>query len=174
MQRNATVLWTNYVQGLYDNRELMRVVESIEIERAPEDVWAVISDPDTHVRWRPALREFRPASDGPLAVGSHVREVLVWRGREIVLDDIVTALDAPRRLGLRGGWKAADFELELHLEPVARGTMVTMDWPFYPKSFLVRLAAPFLGGAMRRATREELGLLKAYVEGDGPQAVTPE
>ena len=78
----------------------MKVVESIEIEGAPEDVWAVISDPDTHVRWRPALREFRPVSDGPLAVGSHVREVLVWRGREIVLDDIVTALDAPRRLGL--------------------------------------------------------------------------
>ena len=152
----------------------MRVVESIEIEGAPEDVWAVISDPDTHVRWRPALREFRPVSDGPLAVGSHVREVLVWRGREIVLDDIVTALDAPRRLRLRGGRKAAGFELELHLEPVARGTTVTMDWTFYPKGFLVRLAAPFLGGAMRRATREELGLLKAYVEGDGTQAVTPE
>ena len=47
--------------------------------------------------------------------------------REIVLDGIVTALDAPRRLGLRGGWKAADFEL--HFEPVARGTKVTMDWP---------------------------------------------
>lgn len=152
----------------------MRVVESIEIERAPEDVWAVISDPGTHVRWRPALREFRPVSAGPLAVGSRVREVLVWRGREIVLDDVVTALDAPRRLGLRGGWKAADFELELHLEPVARGTKVTMDWPFYPKSFLVKLAAPFLGGAMRRATREELGLLKAYVEGNGAQALTPE
>jgi polyketide cyclase/dehydrase/lipid transport protein len=152
----------------------MRVVESIEIERPPEDVWAVISDPGTHVRWRPSVREFRPVADGPLAVGSHVREVLAWRGREIVLDDVVTALDAPRRLGIRGGWTAADFELELVLEPVAQGTKVTMDWPFYPKRFLVKLAAPFMGGAMRKATREELELLKAYVERNDARSVTPE
>jgi hypothetical protein len=28
----------------------------------------------------------------------------------------------------------------------------------------MRVATPFLGGAMRKATREELELLKAYVE----------
>ena len=49
-----------------------------------------------------------------------------------------------------------------------------MDWPFYPKCFLVKRAAPFLGPAMRKSTREELGLLKAYVEGNGAQALTPE
>ena len=151
----------------------MRVVESIEIERPPEDVWAVVSDPSTHVRWRPSVREFRPLPGGSLAVGSHIREVLTWRGREIVLHDVVTALDAPRRLGIRGGWKAADFELDLVLEQVGEGTRVTMDWPFYPKSLLLKLAAPFLGGAMRKATREELELLKAYAEGEGAAPVTP-
>jgi hypothetical protein len=39
-----------------------------------------------------------------------------------------------------------------------------MDWPLYPKSPLLKLASPFLGSAMRRATREELDLLKQYVE----------
>ena len=149
----------------------MRVVESVMIDRAPEEVWAVVSDPSTHVRWRPALREFTPVPDGPLAVGSHIREVLAWRGREIVIDDVVTALDAPRRLALRGGWKAADFEVDLTLEPAGAATKVTMDWPFYPKSFVVKLAAPFMGSALRKSTREELELLKAYVESD---AVRPE
>ena len=150
----------------------MRVIESVTIGRAPEDVWAVVSDPSTHVRWRPALREFTPMPEGPLAVGSHIREVLAWRGRDIVIDDVVTALEPPRRLAMRGGWKAADFEVELTLEPVGEATEVTMEWPFYPKSFLVKLAAPFMGGAMRKSTREELDLLKAYVESDGA-VVTP-
>ena len=38
----------------------------------------------------------------------------------------------------------------------------------------MKLAAPFVGGALRRAPREELGLLKAYVEGNAAQPLTPE
>ncbi len=142
----------------------MRVVESVVIDRPPEDVWAVVADLDTHTQWRPALREFRQVSDGPVGVGTRIREVLEWRGREIVIDDVVTAYEPPRRLGIRGGWKAADFELELALEPVGDGTRVTMDWPLFPKSLLMKVAAPFMGGPMRKATREELELLKEHVE----------
>jgi carbon monoxide dehydrogenase subunit G len=142
----------------------MRIVESIVVERPVEDVWAVVADLDTHTKWRPALREFRQVSDGPLGVGTRIREVLAWRGRELVLDDVVTVFDPPRRLGIQGGWKAADFELELVLEPSGEATSVTMDWPLYPKSLLLRLGAPLMGRAMRNATREELELLKDFVE----------
>ena len=151
----------------------MRVVETVKIERSAEDVWSVVADLDTHSTWRPSVREFRRLSDGPLGVGSRIREVLDWRGREIVIDDVVTAFEPQRRLGIRGGWKAADFEVDFRLEPAGEGTTVTMDWPLYPKSFLLKVAAPFMGGAMRRATKEELELLKAYVE-RGPEAATQE
>jgi uncharacterized protein YndB with AHSA1/START domain len=149
----------------------MRVVEQVHIERPPADVWSVVADLDTHTAWRPALVEFRQVSEGPLGVGARIREVLRWRGREIVIDDTVTVFDPPHRLGLRGGWKAADFEVDFRLDPVGGGTDVTMEWPLYPKSLLMKLAAPFLGGAMRRSTREELELLKDYVE-RGPEATT--
>jgi carbon monoxide dehydrogenase subunit G len=151
----------------------MRVVETVRIERSAQDVWSVIGDLDQHTKWRPAVREFRQVSDGPLGVGSRIREVLSWRGREIVIDDVVTLFEPGRRLGLRGGWKAADFEVDFRLETVTEGTQVTMDWPLYPKSFLLKIAAPFMAGAMRRATKEELELLKAYVE-RGPEAATRE
>jgi uncharacterized protein YndB with AHSA1/START domain len=144
----------------------MRIVERVRIDRPIEDVWGVIVDLDTHFEWRPALVEFRQVSEGPLRVGARIREVLRWRGRELVLDDVVTALDPPRRFGIRGGWKAADFELELALETVdGSATLVTFDWPLYPKSLLMRVAAPLLGRSMRQATAEEAALLKAYVEG---------
>jgi hypothetical protein len=146
----------------------MRVVESVVVEAPPEEVWAVISDLDTHTSWRPSVKEFRQVSEGPVGVGTRIREVLEWRGREIVIDDVVTAFEPARRLGIHGGWKAADFDMDLLLEPAANGTKVTMDWPLHPKSLLLKIAAPFMGGPMRKATREELALLKEHVErGDG-------
>lgn len=151
----------------------MRVVETVRIERSAEEVWAVVSDLDTHPKWRPAVREFRQVSEGSLGVGSRIREVLDWRGREIVIDDVVTAFEPPNRLGIHGSWKAADFEVDFRLEPAGDGTNVTMDWPLYPKSFLLKIAAPFMSGAMRRATKEELELLKTYLErGPDPAAAT--
>lgn len=151
----------------------MRVVESVVIDRSPEEIWKVVSDPDTHTDWRPAVVEFRQVSEGRLGVGARIREVLDWRGRKIVIDDVVTAFEPARRLGFHGGWKAADFDVEFRLEPAGETTVVTMDWPLHPKSALMKLAAPFMGGAMRKATKEELELLKAYVE-RGPEAVRSE
>lgn len=142
----------------------MRVVESVVIERTPDEVWKVVADLDTHAEWRPAIVELKQVSEGPLGVGSRIREVLSWRGREIVIDDVVTAYEPPHRLGIHGGWKAADFDVDFRLEPHGSETEVTMDWPLHPKSILMRIAAPFIGPAMRKATREELELLKAHVE----------
>lgn len=142
----------------------MRITEQIEIDAPPAAVWEVVSDLSTHTDWRPALVEFTQVSAGPLAVGAKIREVLSWRGRELVLDDVVTAIESERLFALRGEWSAAEFELALRLEPIATGTRVTMDWPLRPKSLVFRLAAPFLGRAMRRSTVEELEHLKGYVE----------
>lgn len=145
----------------------MKITERTHIDKPPEDVWAVVSDSTTHTAWRPALVEFRQVSDGPLAVGSHIRERIRWRGREIEIDDYVTALEPPRRLGVRGGWKAADFELDFLLDPSDGGTLVSFDWSFLPKTFVMRLAAPLLARTLRGATKDELAGLKSYVENDG-------
>jgi polyketide cyclase/dehydrase/lipid transport protein len=135
-----------------------------------------MTDLESHPRWRPSLREFRQVSEGPLEVGSQIREVLEWRGREITLADEVTVLDAQRRLGIRGGWKAADFDLELLLEPGGTGTVVTFDWTLRPKSLLMRAAAPWLKRSFERATAEEADGLRKYVEGradDASEAAAP-
>jgi uncharacterized protein YndB with AHSA1/START domain len=143
----------------------MRISAEIDIERPRQDVWFVIADPSTHTAWRPALVDFRQVSDGPLEVGSQIREVLRFRGRELELDDVVTALEPPRQLSLRGGWKAAAFESDLLLEESPAGTYVTFDWTMHPKTFVARIGMPLLRRAMRRATEEELVELKRYVEG---------
>jgi hypothetical protein len=145
----------------------MRITEEIVIDATAAEVWAVVSDVSTHTSWRPALVAFEQVDEPPLAVGSRIREVLRWRGRELELDDVVTALEPKQRLGLHGSWPAAEFDLELRLAAVPGGTSVTMDWPLYPRSLLLRVVVPFLGRPMRRATVEELEGLKRYVEERG-------
>lgn len=75
----------------------MRVVESVVVGAAPAEVWAVVSDLDTHTSWRPAIKEFRQVSERPVGIGTRIREVLEWRGREIVVDAVVTAFTAAGR-----------------------------------------------------------------------------
>jgi uncharacterized protein YndB with AHSA1/START domain len=141
----------------------VRITESILIDRPPSAVWAVVVDLESHPRWRPALLEFRQVSEGLLTVGSRIHEVIRWRGRSIALEDEVSAIEPERRLGIRGGWKAADFELNLLLEASGSGTAVTFDWTFQPKSLLMHVAAPLLKGTLERVTAEELEGLRTYV-----------
>jgi uncharacterized protein YndB with AHSA1/START domain len=148
----------------------MRITESVLVEAPASDVWAVLTDLGSHPRWRPALREFRQVSEGPLRVGARIHEVIAWRGREIVLADEVTALEPERRLAIRGGWKAADFDLDMLLDPRGQSTSVTFDWLLRPKTLTMRLVAPFLRGTMRRSTLEEVEGLRTYVE-RGPEAL---
>jgi uncharacterized protein YndB with AHSA1/START domain len=143
----------------------MRITHRVRIARPPEAVWAIVSDLETHTRWRPALVEFRQVSDGPLGVGSRIREVLDWHGRKIEIDDVVTGFEPPYRFAIHGAWAAAEFDLDVLLEPVgADVTEVTFDWPLYPKSLLMRVATPFLRRTMERSTAEEAEGLKRLAE----------
>ena len=143
----------------------MRIVHSVRIEQPVDAVWAIVADPATHTCWRPSLKEFRQVSEGPLQVGSRIREVLEWRGRTIELDDVVTGFEPPYRLALHGAWKAAEFDLDLLLVPLGESaTEVTFDWPFRPKSLPLKLVTPFLRTPMERATAEEAECLRRLAE----------
>ena len=143
----------------------MRIIHSVRIARPVDAVWAIVADPDTHTRWRSALKEFRQVSDGPLAVGSRIREVLEWRGRTIEIDDVVTGFEPPYRFAVHGEWKAAEFDLDLLLLPLGDdATEVTFDWPLRPKTLPMKIAAPFLRRTMERATAEEAESLRRLAE----------
>lgn len=60
---------------------------------------------------------------------------------------------------------AADFQLDLLLEPGGGGATVTFDWTFQPKSLLACVLAPLLRATFERATNDELEGLKRYAKG---------
>lgn len=145
----------------------LRIVEQITIGAPAESVWAVIADPETHTEWRPAVIELTLITPPPMRVGSQLREVVRFAGRQLELADTVTRLEPPHVLGIDGVSKATAFGLELRLEPVEGGTLTTFDWWLEPRSMLMRTAAPLLRRPLHKATAEELELLRAYVERRG-------
>jgi uncharacterized protein YndB with AHSA1/START domain len=136
---------------------------SVRIARPVAEVFAFFTDPANEARWRSAhLKEFH--ADGPLAVGTRVRQVLAGpMGRDLDADIEVTELEPDTRYAfttLTGPVRpAGSFEFR----PVDGGTEVTL-----------RLGAELrgvkklvLGASVQRAMNGEVAALdraKALLE----------
>ena len=77
----------------------MRVEQSFDVARAPEDVFDYLTDPAKVASWQTAKTRVEQLTDGPPGLGTRVRETTRQPGgREF--DQVVefTAFDRPRLL----------------------------------------------------------------------------
>lgn len=137
----------------------MRVEESIEIARPPEEVWAVVADPLNDPRWCRKVKAVEPA-------GEHR-----WKVRHkpvplrAAVDLLVEQVDAdpPVRVRLREEDDASVFRVEYLLMPTTVGTRFTQvsefEWKKLPR-FLHRV----FGRGVRRDVRAQLRTLKRLLE----------
>jgi uncharacterized protein YndB with AHSA1/START domain len=92
------------------------IVRSIEIGARAEEVFPLLVEPDSLVRWWPDVAELEPR------VGGRVR--MTFRGGESVVTGTVTRFEPPVALGLT--WVRAESpgvttQIELTVVPVAEG-----------------------------------------------------
>jgi uncharacterized protein YndB with AHSA1/START domain len=130
-----------------------RVTRELTVSAPPEDVWRVVSDPESLPRWWPQVVRVEDAT------GDAWTNVLSTpRGRVVRADFTRTAIDAPRRLAWRQELVESPFErvfaaaeTEVQLAEADGGTRVTL-------SADERLRGRFkLGGfIVRRAARRRL------------------
>jgi polyketide cyclase/dehydrase/lipid transport protein len=134
----------------------------VDLERAPEDVYAFLADTRSFRALDAALVEVEP--EGPLSLGLtgrflHRRGGLpartMWR---------VTALDAPSRLvvELRGMGYQMTEAIELERSPL--GTRARFVERIWPTSLAGRLLVALSAGVMRRDLAKRRALLKTVVE----------
>jgi uncharacterized protein YndB with AHSA1/START domain len=91
------------------------IVESIEIDRSPEDVFAYLEDLSRHGEWQPAIVGVEVHTPGPTRVGTRATEVRRIGGREQQMTYEVTEHEPPRRFAFRG--------LDGPIRPVGKGTI---------------------------------------------------
>jgi carbon monoxide dehydrogenase subunit G len=132
----------------------VRIEERIEIARAPEDVYALVSDLERGPEWQPTLVRV------DVERGVEVRKI-AGQEREATFD--VTRNEAPRLFEIvsRGGPVRASATFEL--TPFAAGTRVDLSLVL-ELSGALRFAGGMVRGRAEREARENLERLKALLE----------
>jgi uncharacterized protein YndB with AHSA1/START domain len=133
---------------------MAQIVESIEISRPPDEVFAYITDASRLPEWQESLVTARREDDAPLAVGSTVVMTRKVGGRERTMTMQQTEFDPPR------SWAAAGIDGPVRaivhgtVEPLADGTRsrvtITLDFQGYG---IGKLLVPLV---VRRQARAEM------------------
>ena len=77
------------------------IIESVEIARRPEDVFAYIDDLSRHGEWQPQIVNVRVETEGPTRVGSRATDTRRVPGGPRDFTYEITEHDPPRKVSFR-------------------------------------------------------------------------
>ena len=97
------------------------IVDSIEINRKPEDVFAYVDDLGKRAEWQDGIVSVQLETDGPIRVGTRATDTRRMPGgtREITYE--ITAHDPPRTSSFRGVTGPVRPTGTINVEPLAGG-----------------------------------------------------
>jgi uncharacterized protein YndB with AHSA1/START domain len=138
-----------------------------EIERTPADVFAYVTDWTKLATWQTNTVSAVPQTDGPIGLGSRIREVHRAPGGKKIHELVEVAEYEPDRvLGLRI-IEGPPVHGRITLEPTARGTRFQFRVYGQPTG-ATRLAEPLLRFILQRNFRGFCATLKRVLEGTAP------
>jgi uncharacterized protein YndB with AHSA1/START domain len=141
-----------------------RIERSVEIDRPPSEVWAIVADYASDTRWRVGVVEMRASAPGPVEPGVTTHEALRFLGATFLTDATIDQVEPGRRFRWRSADRQKHLEGSRQVEPTARGgTRVTSavdvellgPW---------RLLQPLVVWSFRRRTGTDLERLKHTLE----------
>ena len=95
------------------------ITHTIEIDRRPEEVFAYLDEHERHREWQDQIVSSSVETEGPVRVGTRVRETRKIGGREQDTSYEITEHDPPRSFAFKG--------LNGPVRPVGRGTVEPLD-----------------------------------------------
>ena len=142
------------------------ISESIEINRSPDDVFAYLDDVERHGEWQDQIVAVERQSEGPLHVGSRVRETRRVPGGDRSMTYEITEHDPPRQSTFRvldGPIRAVG---TISLEPVGDGSRsrLTFTVEFRGQGLAGRVLLPVARTQARKQIPKDQAKLKALLE----------
>ena len=133
-----------------------------EIAAAPEQVFALLTDPERMKSWQPDAIESHPP-EGGVRVGARAHVVAQEYGRRFSVEFLVVALTPNERLAwdMDTSHVSARIEYRLVRHGNRTGVECTMDPKF---KGVMRFLAPFLKGMLQRKMESRVALLRDVVE----------
>ena len=137
---------------------------SIEIDAAPQQVFALVADPDQRRRWVDELEATIPMSPGPIGQGS--RFTMRIREGDHVKDypAEVTAYEPNRRFAIRFTRGPMVMTVDYRLEPTMTGSRLHATVTTSSTSRLMRMAGSLAAGMARSIMERQLARLKEVAE----------
>ncbi|MBT8484344.1 MAG: hypothetical protein HKO59_07400 [Phycisphaerales bacterium] len=141
------------------------------------EVFAAVSDFEHAADRITGIERVEMLTDGPTGVGTRFRETRIMMKREASEVMEVTAFEPGRSYTLEAASCGNLYRTTVGCEPVETGvtgvTDVVMEMTYTPQTFAAKcmsLAAPLLGGVMRKCLERDLDDLQADLE----QSATPQ
>lgn len=137
-----------------------------EIERPVADVFAYVTDPERLATWQSNTVSAAQEGDGPLGLGTRLREVHRAGGRELKSLVEVSEYEPDRAFALHVVEGALPVDARITLEPTESGTLMRFGAHGQPTGAL-RLAQPLLRRTLKRQFAGHCATLKQVLENGG-------
>jgi len=139
----------------------VRTERTITIAAPPEAVFAMISDPEEHLVWRPLAVEFHPLDGDAFEPGGTAVETSTFFGNRYTTIYDVEDYEPPHSFSLHSVQGPVAVEFRWALEEHDAGTQLTLTLDAEPPSRF-----PFFSTAMRWYVDDATNRLKALLEED--------
>jgi uncharacterized membrane protein len=140
---------------------VVRIEVTVEVERPPQEVFALLTDLERVPEWQSSALESR--SDGPLAEGVRIEERRHVLGRKVENELEVTVFDAPHRLTLKTLRGPVRFTVDHRLAANGESTLVHVVAEGEPGRFM-KVAEPLLARTAEHELRSDFERMKELAE----------
>jgi carbon monoxide dehydrogenase subunit G len=144
-------------------------VESIEIARTPEDVFAYLDELERHGEWQSQIESSHRETPGSTAVGTRATDLRRVPGRKQSVTYEITEHDPPRKTSFRGVNGPVRPVGTVTVEPVGEGaSKVAIELELHGHGLLGLLVAPLARSQSRKLIPEDQERLKEQLESARP------
>lgn len=136
----------------------------------PQDsltVFAFLDDLSLTPQWLGPCISLTKMSPGPNAVGDKLRYEHEQAGRRGVMDGEITARDPGSRLAYRYWDSSFEVTTEFRMAPAGSGTRLTHLIVITPLSFMTKMMAPMIRGALPKQTIDAMEKVKEMLAARG-------
>ena len=137
----------------------------VTINRAPEDVFSYLINPDNMTVWQSGLQEFDADWQVDPKVGEHARGVVKVAGKKVRWETETTEVTRPERIAFRS--VKAPFSYEMSYTLADRDGATELSHDGFTESlggFFGKLADPLVARMYQRDMNSNLNNLKALLE----------
>jgi uncharacterized protein YndB with AHSA1/START domain len=145
---------------------MFRFELSVDIDRPVHEVWECLTDPERVPEWQSSAESSHQVSEGPMAVGTRLRDERRFMGRRATSDVEVSEYEPERLLTLHGLSGPVRFTVRHRLSERDGGTRLDVEAEGDPGG-LGRLMRPVIERAASHELRSDFERFKRLVESDG-------